>query len=170
MLDDLTALGPKVGRNRVGLPRIIPARDRAYIRSGNRTVLRIWLTLFSLFRVLQWSAKKRPRIFRTIVEPASVDFTSVLEEFKVFSRDRFFRFIPHGESSPLVKASFRRNRLNEIPDENDFMTELKMDFFQLTKTSPTSGSGVSSSPQSIYDAAATWLSRPFTHLYQSLEA
>lgn len=165
-VDDLTTLGPKVGRNRIGYPRIIPARDRFYIRSGNRTIMRFWLTLFSVYRVLKWTEKVRPRTFKTIIEAPSVDFNEFLEGFESFARDRFYRFIPN-QDSPLIKATLRRNILNDTPWYNEFMSTLTLDFFQLAKSSPTAGKGVSSSPESIYNSAATWLSPKFEYLYSS---
>lgn len=165
-VEDMTSLGPKVGRSRVGYPRIIPARDRAYIRAGNRTVLRIWLTLFSIYRVLSWTQKVKPRHFRTIVDPPTVDLTSVLEEFEQFARDQFYRFIP-SRNNALSKASLQRNILNEVPWHNKFMESLTLEFFELAKSSPTAGKSVSSNPVAIANAAATWLSPRFKDLYAS---
>lgn len=52
-IEDCCALGPKVARTRGGLPVIIPSADRVEIRKGNRTMIRFWLTLFGLYRVLE---------------------------------------------------------------------------------------------------------------------
>lgn len=50
-----TALGPAIARTHSGIPRIIPAVHRARIRSGEVTVLRLWLSLLGLYRVLSWT-------------------------------------------------------------------------------------------------------------------
>lgn len=52
-IEDCCALGPKVGRTRGGLPRMIINEHRALIRMGDRTTIRFWLTLFSLYRVIE---------------------------------------------------------------------------------------------------------------------
>lgn len=49
--------GVAVSVTRKGLPRIIPAEHRRYIRSGNIAIYRLWLTLFMLYRVIDIRAK-----------------------------------------------------------------------------------------------------------------
>lgn len=39
------------------LPRIIPLGDRAYIKAGNTAVIRFWLSLFNLYRILKATPK-----------------------------------------------------------------------------------------------------------------
>lgn len=47
------ALGPGVARSRDGLPRLIPRQHRARIRAGDRFLLRLWLSWFSIYRILE---------------------------------------------------------------------------------------------------------------------
>lgn len=63
---DATALGPKVRRTKSGIPTIIPAQQRKRIRDGDVKVIRFWMTLFALYRVLEFSA---PIKLRTITDP-----------------------------------------------------------------------------------------------------
>nr|UJQ92521.1 MAG: putative RNA-dependent RNA polymerase [Mitoviridae sp.] len=53
-LKDLTPLKMRVKRNRAGLPRLILSEDRAKIRAGNHKVVKFYLTLFNLYRVLEF--------------------------------------------------------------------------------------------------------------------
>jgi len=46
-------VGPAVSRTRAGLPRIIPAQQRLLIRRGNPEAIRLWLSFFNIYRVLE---------------------------------------------------------------------------------------------------------------------
>jgi hypothetical protein len=50
-------LGAIVGTTRDGLPRLIPRSDRERIRRGDVITLRLWLTLLSLYRIMQCPGK-----------------------------------------------------------------------------------------------------------------
>lgn len=50
------SLGIAVSRSSDGLPRIIPRLQRMAIRSGDRKALRIWLSWFSLYRVIEYKS------------------------------------------------------------------------------------------------------------------
>jgi len=56
-LRDLTPLGPRVSRTNQGLPRIIIGQDRASIRAGNFDLMRFYLTVLNLYRVLEMPGK-----------------------------------------------------------------------------------------------------------------
>jgi hypothetical protein len=45
-------LGCAVARTRSGLPRVIPSEIRKRINQGDRVLLRIWVSWFSIYRVL----------------------------------------------------------------------------------------------------------------------
>jgi len=51
---DMTPLGPRIARTSRGLPRVIPSQHRKMLRSGDRRVARLWLSLFGLYRVLEF--------------------------------------------------------------------------------------------------------------------
>nr|UJQ92532.1 MAG: putative RNA-dependent RNA polymerase [Mitoviridae sp.] len=51
---DTTELKCRVARNRYGLPRIINGQDRALIRAGNWRVAKFYMTLFALYRILEF--------------------------------------------------------------------------------------------------------------------
>lgn len=54
---DLTNLGPRPSRTASGLPRIINTAHRRAIREGNAAVLRMYLTIFGLYRVVEIPGK-----------------------------------------------------------------------------------------------------------------
>ena len=49
-----------------GLPTIIPSRDRKLIASGAQPIIRFWLTLFSVYRVIDIAGKLK---LETIIQP-----------------------------------------------------------------------------------------------------
>lgn len=51
------SLGTNVARTRAGLPRIVSASSRAAIRGGDKKILKLWLTLLSFYRVLEFPGK-----------------------------------------------------------------------------------------------------------------
>lgn len=53
-LHDMTELKCRVSRNLAGMPRLVAASDRALIRKGNTDIMRFNLTLFNLYRVLEF--------------------------------------------------------------------------------------------------------------------
>lgn len=60
---------------RSGLPQFIPLKDRRAICSGNKDIIRFYLTLFSLFRVIKVEGKLKTS---TITDPFSGDLSSLL--------------------------------------------------------------------------------------------
>jgi len=50
-------LGCAVSRTSYGLPRVIPSQSRKRIMQGDRKHLRLWVTWFSIYRVLQMPGK-----------------------------------------------------------------------------------------------------------------
>jgi hypothetical protein len=65
-LKDLGLVGPRFSRTKGGLPRVIPKVDRERIRLGDKIVIRIWMSLFSIYRVIDLSGKPK---FSTITDP-----------------------------------------------------------------------------------------------------
>lgn len=53
VLKDISPLGSRLGRTQGGLPLIIPSQDRALIRAGDHKVIKLYLTIFNLYRVLE---------------------------------------------------------------------------------------------------------------------
>jgi len=59
-------LGVAVGRRGYGLPKIIPRLHRPLIHQGDGITVRAWLTLFSIYRVLEFPGKLK---LSTITDP-----------------------------------------------------------------------------------------------------
>lgn len=71
---DLTELKFRVARTNRGLPRVIPVQMRNAIRAGDPAVIRFYLTLFNLFRMIDFKGDFRiSSLTKTIVSPAKED-------------------------------------------------------------------------------------------------
>jgi hypothetical protein len=57
VIADTGPFGSRVSRTRGGLPRVIPAIHRKRIRNGESIVIRLWLSLFGLYRVIGLAGK-----------------------------------------------------------------------------------------------------------------
>lgn len=88
-----------VSRTNRGIPRIIPVVHRHGIRSGNTKILKFWVTLFSLYRVLEIPGKLK---LSTITDPGRFDpiwvrslsefvplFLELLSKFRGSNLDEF---------------------------------------------------------------------------------
>lgn len=72
--------GAAVSCTNNGLPRVIPKAHRAHIRSGSKFHIRLWITLFGLYRVLEFAGV--PTI-KTIVTPGVQVSNSLVGELLV---------------------------------------------------------------------------------------
>jgi len=71
-------LGAAVARTKSGLPRLIPRVHRAMIRSGSTFHVRFWLTMFSLYRPIEFVGKFS---LQTIITPGPVISNGLRVEF-----------------------------------------------------------------------------------------
>jgi hypothetical protein len=74
-INNLKDLDPSVMRSKLtgyGLPVIIPSRDRKLINGGHVTIIRFWLTLFSVYRVIDIKGILK---IETIVTPLTADIS-----------------------------------------------------------------------------------------------
>lgn len=76
-------LGAAVARSSDGYPRIIPSQVRRQMRAGNHDLVRFWLSLFSLYRVLTFPSRAK---FHTITTPGVTPWleSRLAEEIKYF--------------------------------------------------------------------------------------
>jgi hypothetical protein len=77
---DLTELGKRISRTKAGLPRIILASCRKEIRAGNTIMIRYYLSLFAIFRVLIYTGDIK---LKSITDP----FTGSLGIIAKISKD-----------------------------------------------------------------------------------
>jgi len=106
-------LGCAVSRTTFGIPRIIPRLHRSHIKQGNLFYIRLWLTFFSLYRVLDYTGKLS---VKTIITPSRANLNSL--EIR--------------EATASFLKSFR------IPYLDVSLGALKVDPFWISTTSPNS--------------------------------
>lgn len=70
-----------VSCTRGGLPRVIPSYDRRLIRLGDKRVIRMWLTLFGLYRVLSFPGKVKLETITSPGLPITEDLQLGFSEF-----------------------------------------------------------------------------------------
>lgn len=158
IVKDCSALGAKVGRTRGGLPVWIDSRDRVEIRKGNRTIIRIWFTLFSLYRVLEWPMTMKPSKLSTIVEPGKPMPGDLIVEL-----GRFFSTAFWPELQKVVGKTTLLSSIHELtprgkpPLWTKLCSTLTAKPYLIPKVSATSRQGSpSTSLQAMVDAAASW--------------
>nr|WAY16627.1 putative RNA-dependent RNA polymerase [Binucleate Rhizoctonia mitovirus 14] len=88
-LNSLLALGGELAYSRMsgGLPRLIPAQQRAMIRNGDKREIRFWLGLFNLYRILKVPGELK---ISTITAPFTGNFFSLGEYFEVAEQRNYF--------------------------------------------------------------------------------
>jgi len=127
-------LGPAVARSGSGLPRLIPKEHRMKIRAGEVFYLRLWLSWFSIYRVLTFPGKVK---LNTITDPGKYLSNSLLGEFVSLLPRLLSRFGCSTQGQSLTVLG-------------------ETSFVPLSKSSPTLQSGsrvMSSSPMGILSAA-----------------
>jgi len=76
-------LGANVARTKSGIPRLVPHGHRQSILAGDVGVIRLWLSLLGLYRVIEFKGALK---LKTITEPGK-DISQVRREFKRFWGD-----------------------------------------------------------------------------------
>jgi hypothetical protein len=113
---DLTVFGPRISRNRGQLPRILPPVWRNYIRDGNKFYIRFALSIFALYRVLEFPGKLK---ISTITAPFKGDknmidmivnhipyFCNIFKVWKVIDKSQPNAILwANFKSFPIFKAS-----------------------------------------------------------------
>lgn len=163
-LTDMSALGCRMSRTKGGgLPTFIPALHRARIRNGDPIMIRLWLTLLGLYRVLEFPGK---------FKLDSITDKTKMPEWLIpkFSDFIFNHFIPtlkvRYPSSSLIRTLIKHGSLGVLG-------KLVAVPFLLPKSSPSARGGankisiLSTSAVGILQSAWLWLRSP---LYPALEA
>jgi hypothetical protein len=65
-VSDITELKARAKRTKAGIPRIIPAGVRKRIRQGDAQSVKLWMTLFGFYRILEFRGMLN---LSTITEP-----------------------------------------------------------------------------------------------------
>lgn len=74
VLSDVTPLGCRVARGSRGIPRLIPYQHRCLLQAGDTSLMRFYLTLFNVYRVLEMPGKLK---MGSITAPFSGAFDTV---------------------------------------------------------------------------------------------
>jgi len=76
VLTDVGLLGMRISRTNTGIPRIIPPYHRELIRQGNPVIIRLYLTIFALYRVILIPAKVK---IKSITDPFSGENANLID-------------------------------------------------------------------------------------------
>lgn len=161
-----------------GLPRLIPANHRARIKGGDTSVIRFWLALFTLYRVLVFRGKLS---IKTIITPGVEISEDLLWDWRDFVNEVFLRYLWDNFkisrfSTKLVYRSDRTGQIEDKPYPDEYAEfanpadrarswwvikelESKIRRLCILKSGPNSRGGVVSISNVILDALA-WVSRP----------
>lgn len=154
-LSDTGPFGARVSRSRSGgLPRLIPSLHRKRIREGDTSVIRLWLSLFSLYRILDIPGTIK---LSTITGESTANpkvFASFSEFVQVFWDGMCSRW---GHRGLIILKAFRRSS----PTFMGYGLEAKPEL--LSKSAPILTDAAfyakiaSTSPLSLLLSARTWM-------------
>lgn len=154
-LQDITPLAARFARNGQGLPRKwIPILDRQKIRAGDMPVMRFWLTLFSLYRILDIPGKLK---LQSILDPFPLG-AEVLSPWSYFVSS-FWR-VKMRRMAGFNKTWFSKSLLSPGGAR---LKDLVAVPFLISKSSPSVRAGkdqpspISTSPAGVICAAKAWL-------------
>jgi hypothetical protein len=144
---DMTNLGCRVSRNGKHLPRIIPILHRKWIRSGSTYHVKLWVTLFNLYRVLSFPGTLN---LSTILDPSTSDQT----QYGLYSRFAmvFWRLLRELTNNRWLKLCHK--------DKLEALKELRVKPFGIATSSPAMVRMISSSYLGILGAILLWVKHP----------
>lgn len=157
-LYNLNPLGPRLARTKGGLPRVIPALHRVRIRAGDRWTVRLWQSLFGLYRVIEIPGKLK---LATITDPSTMD-PSILPEFSQFVSEHWKLILPRFFGGWVARAYGRAGPLW-------FLGKLRAKPFLVSKSTSairkdgeavSNHTPISSSPSGVLASAVIWFRSP----------
>jgi len=157
-LYNLNPLGPRLARTKAGLPRLIPALHRTKIRRGDRWTVRLWQSLFGLYRVIEIPGVLK---LKTITAPTTMEGW-VLSEFSKFVTEHWKVILPKLFNGAVARAYGPSGPLS-------FMKGLKARPFLVSKSTSairrsseavSLHSPISSSPSGVLASAILWFRSP----------
>lgn len=171
-LTDLTPLGARFARGAKGLPSLIPVLHRRRIRMGDTKILRLWMTLFGLYRVLEFPGIRK---FSTITQPGTATAISLWAGFTFVPY--FVRLLQEHYKGALVEAGRSEGLGQPCEETEEFLMTLRARPFLLPRVGATakfrskdeddeSHSPLSVNPAALVLTCVQWLSDP---LYPQLE-
>jgi len=90
-IKDTTSLGARIARTKKGLPRFIPKEQRQLILTGDKFLIKFWLTITSIFRDIHFSGLLKLSTITQISSASNFfDFTIYYQPFAdLFCKDGF---------------------------------------------------------------------------------
>jgi hypothetical protein len=89
-VDDLTSLKRRVKRTASGLPRSIPAQQRMLLRKGDVIAVKLWTSLFGLYRIMEFVGQVN---LKTIVTPGEFISQAFHDSWRSFCANEFWNSI-----------------------------------------------------------------------------
>jgi hypothetical protein len=105
-INSLTELAPEISHSRLTgfkLPVIIPSRDRKLINGKSHSIIRFYLTLFSVYRVIELPGQLK---LQTIIEPLTVPLAQIVE----VRRDLQTLLMSAHPSALFTRRAFKKDR------------------------------------------------------------
>jgi len=149
-------LGVAVSRTQMGYPRSIPVHHRKRLKEGDKVVVRLYLSFYSLYRVLDWKGKLK---LSTIVSGPIIKYDPKLfEDFRAFLPVFFHNAKLYG----FDFGSYAKD------DMKKFKSEFRLKYLPITKSGPGSSGGATSMWALPYQINA-WFHPDNARLYSALE-
>lgn len=148
-------LGVAISRCGAGYPRIIPVHHRRELSKGNLRVIRIWLSLFSFYRILDWKGAVK---LTTITDPGVPRDSVLFEDFR--------RFLPIFFTMLKEEGGF--DFLSYAGDLKKILKDFPVRYFAMTKSGPGT-SGSMTSMFAIPHQANAWLNPANERIYSALD-
>lgn len=94
-----------VSLTRSGIPRIIPSFHREMICKGNSDIVRLYMSLFSVTKLIELASKVTADTFSSVTTPVDLDsVVLVVSEMKPLIRHLIDRYIPDIRRIPLQEG------------------------------------------------------------------
>lgn len=146
-LNDMTPMGVRFARNAKGYPRIIPVLHRTWIAKGSPFHIKLWMSLFSIYRVLEIPGKLS---VSSIVDgfTKGTNPLSYLPAWSSFIKDGFLVAL-----EKRFSTDFLWDCLNE---RKDALTTLPVVPYQNLSSTPTIAEVQATSVKGLLATFATW--------------
>jgi hypothetical protein len=153
-LYNLNPLGPRLARTNAGLPRVIPALHRVAIRRGDRWTVRLWQSLFGLYRVIEIPGVLK---LKTITAPSTMEGW-VLCEFSKFVIEHWKVVLPKLFNGAVARAYGPSGPLSFLKGlkARPFLVSKSTSAIRRDSEAMSNHSPISSSPSGVLASAILW--------------
>jgi len=160
---DTGSFGARISRTHSGCPTIIPALHRQRIRSGDIPIIKLWMTLFALYRVLD--CRRKLNLKSITAESTMPDW--LIGRFSEFVTKHFTYAIGQ---FPQTDPSLKNIDMARVRGANwssiNFMKGIRGLPFMISSSSPSSQPGSfpvnaqATSPFNLIASSINWLESP----------